>query len=172
MTDPKDPNKPDPPPGGDPPKTPQDPPKDPSKPEPVPYERFKEVNDKAKLLEGQIADLQKQIKAKEDAGKSEIEKLTEQVGTLTKSWEDAQSRALRLEVAQKAGIPVDLVDRLQGSTTEELTQDAERLKAFLKSPEGPGVPPPSRGGNAATFTLEGKTPEEIRKAFHEDKIKF
>lgn len=171
MAEPTDPNPPDPPKGGDP-KTqePKAPPK--GGPEPVPYERFKAVNDKAKTLENQLVDLQKQLKEREDADKSELEKLQGQVTDLTKSWEAAQARALRLEVAQQQGIPVELVDRLQGSTMEELNQDAERMKAYLKPPEGPGATPPPRGGQAAVFSFENKSPEEIRKAFDEGKISF
>lgn len=165
MTDPKEPKPPVPPEGGDPPQTP---PK--GAPEPVPYERFKEVNDNAKLLATQIADLQQQLKDKEEAGKTDLEKLQGQVADLTGKWETAQTKALRLEVAQRQGIPVELVDRLQGSTVEELTQDAERIKAYLKPAEGPGATPPPRGGNASVFSLENKSPDEIRKAYAEGKV--
>lgn len=144
------------------------------------HDRFKQLNqrakdaeDQAKKLETQLEGLQKQLKDKEDAGKTELEKLQGQVSELTGKWEESQARALRLEVAQAQGIPVELVDRLQGSTREELTADAERMKAFLKDPEGKGVPPvPNKSGQPAKFDLKNKSPEEIRKAVKEGKVSF
>ena len=154
----EDPNK-----GGDPP---ADPPKDPPKePEPktIPYERFKEVNDKAKTLEDQlkaITDAQK--KADEDKLKDEnkwkdLYEKTEQEKT------EKEKELLRLRVASRKGLPADLVDRLRGETEQELEADAEKLLEFIKEPQGPGVPPKRPGGAPKVLDLSSMTPEDVRK---------
>ena len=132
----------------------------------MPYERFKEVNDKLKAIETQLA------KVQADQKKADEKKLadTEQWKTLADQRE-AELKAerlarLRLEVAGRKGIPVDLVDRLKGETAEEMEKDAATLLSFLKPKEGPGVPPPGGGGGTPPGALDFSkmTPEEIRKA--------
>ena len=157
----------------DPPKDPpQDPPKgDPKKgPDPIPYDRFKAVNEENNSLKSRIAALEAAAKEKEDANKSELQKLQEQFSDMNSKWEAAEQKSMKLEVAQLKGIPVNLVDRLQGSTREELEADADSLAAFLKPPGGPGATPPPKGGKPTGFDLEGKSPEEIRKAMAEGKV--
>lgn len=48
----------------------------------------------------------------------------------------AEVKLLRYEAAEKAGLPLNVAARLQGSTAEELAKDAETLKELLglKSP--------------------------------------
>lgn len=143
-------------------------------PGPVPYDRFKAINEEKKTLEKTLADLQAKLKTQEDAGKSQLEKLTGEFNTLKTSLESERQARLRLEIASKKGIPADLAGRLQGATAEELEADAERMKAYLKPADGPGNPPPSRPGDARPtgFDLAGKSPEEIRKAYAEGKVKL
>lgn len=155
--------------GGDPPQT-QAKGGEPSKA--VPYDRFKAVNDQKTALEAQLAALQAQIKEREDAGKSELVKLTERLSTLESDLTKERLQNLRMQVATEKGIPTTLVGRLQGSTREELEADADQLAAYIKPAPGPGAQPPPKGGQAATFDLSNKTPEEIRKAMAEGKIKF
>ncbi len=133
-------------------------------PGPVPYERFKEVNDQVKTLTAQIAKFE-----------AEQKKAAEKLATEQGKWQElAQQREnelkaeklarLRLEVASRKGIPVDLVDRLKGETAEEMEADAAALLAFLKPKEGPGVPPPKKATTPQKLDLSMMTPEEIRKA--------
>ena len=60
----------------------------------------------------------------------------------------AEARALKLEVGYDLGLPKSLALRLQGTTTEELTKDAETLLREI-SPRGGGRKPkdPLRSDN-------------------------
>ena len=133
----------------------------------VPYERFTEVLGRAKEAEKRLAALEEASRAQEEAGKSEIEKLTERLSALESAEKEARDRARRLEVAGKKGIPTDLVDRLRGESVEELEQDADALLAFLKSPEGPGTPPASRR-KKEPLDISRMTPGQIRE--NKDKL--
>ena len=146
-----------------PPPVPPAPPADPA-PGPVPYDRFKQVNDalvaSQKRLEKLEAD-QKKAADKDAADKGEWEKLAKQhEAELAKE----RTARLRLEVAGRKGIPVDLVDRLKGETAEDMEKDADSLLAFLKPKEGPGVPPPAkRPGAPAETDLSKLTPAQVRE---------
>lgn len=153
------------PPADDPPAgpAPTPPPTDPA-PGPVPYERYKEVNDQLKSLQGKLTKIEATQKTAEEKKATELgewEKLAKERETELKAERTAR---MRLEVAGKKGIPVDLVDRLKGDTAEEMEADADSLLAFLKPKESKGVPPPSRGGTPPATDLSRMTPEEIRKA--------
>lgn len=159
------------PPGGDPapapppPPPPASPPPPEPAPGPVPYDRFKEVNDALKATQKRLEKIeadQKKAADEQAAKQGEWEKLAKEREAELKAERLAR---LRLEVAGKKGIPVDLVDRLKGESLEDMEKDAESLLQFLKPKEGPGVPPPpKRPGAPATLDLSKMTPEEIRKA--------
>jgi hypothetical protein len=173
---------------------PKEPSKEPSKektPAPIPYERFQEVNEKTKMLESSVSALtekltayEKAIKAQEEEKQkaleaAEKEKLTTvellqlQIGELQSGLETekekrtkAEEEQLRVRIATKYNIPLQLVGRLQGSTAEELAEDAQGLQQFLKDEKSPpGSPPQPRGQKpAGSFELDGKSPAEIREA--------
>jgi len=71
------------------------------------------------------------IKALEDEGKSELERLQGQVAELTKRAEGAESKADRFEVAAAKGLSLAQARRLVGSTKEELEADAEEMRTEL-----------------------------------------
>lgn len=149
--------------GGEPP---ADPPADPPKgdPGPVPYDRFKQVNDRAKELEQRLAKLeadQKTAKEKELADQQKWQELAEQRERELKA---ERHERLRLEVATAKGLPVDLAARLQGEDKVALEMDADNLLKFMKPSEGPGVPPAGKGGSQKPADFSKMTPEEIRKA--------
>jgi len=79
------------------------------------------------------ADAAIKLKQIEDAGKSEIERLTEQQRASEARAAEAESRALRLEVAAEKGLTPVQAKRLVGSTREELESDADELLATFKS---------------------------------------
>ena len=58
-----------------------------------------------------------------------------------------------MKIANSKGIPLDLADRLQGEDDEALKKDADRLLAFIKPATGPGVPPPSNGGQGTNLDI-------------------
>lgn len=150
--------------GGDPPPVTPDPVKpDQNDPKTIPYERFKEVNDKAKALEDQlraITDAQK--KADEDKLKEE-QKWKDLWEKSEKEKSEKEKELLRLRVASKKGLPADLTDRLRGETEQELEADADKLLAFVDLSKSPGVPPKKPGGANIPLDIKTMTPEEIRK---------
>lgn len=71
------------------------------------------------------------LKELEDADKSEIDKLKEAAATEKRRADEAEARALRLEIAGEKGLTAAQAKRLVGSTREELEADAdELLEAF------------------------------------------
>lgn len=132
-------------------------------PGPVPYERFKEINEKYKTLETQLAELQK--KAKEDTDKQAAEqgKYKELYEKAITEQKVAQIQNWRLQVSIEKGIPPELAARLQGDTLEALQKDADTLTGFLKPKQGPGVPPPVKGGQPGKLDISSMTPKEIRE---------
>lgn len=77
-----------------------------------------------------------QVKAFEDAQKTEGEKTAERIAKL----EVDAAKALRYEAAEKAQISLALAARLKGNTLEELLADAEDLKKLIPA-EAPATPP-------------------------------
>lgn len=134
-------------------------------PGPVPYDRFKAVNEKARTLEQQLAKIEADRKAAEEkaaAERGEWEKIAK------RREADLAAERLnnaRLRVAAQKGIPADLVGRLQGDTEEAIAQDADKLLAFLKPASGPGTPPAPRGSQPPTVDLANMTPKQIREAY-------
>jgi len=130
----------------------------------IPYERFKEVNDKAKTLEDQlkaITDAQKQAdedKLKEENKWKDLYEKTEKEKT------EKEKELLRLRVASRKGLPELLIDRLKGETEQELEADAEQLLAsFSELNKSPGVPAKKPGGANTVLDIKSMSPEEIRK---------
>lgn len=144
----------------------------------VPISRLNEVIAKGKAEKSRADKLEKEIKKLQDTGKSETQKMQDQINTLTASMEGEKYQRLRLEVAGKHSIPQELITRLQGETEEELETDAVALKEFLKLEQeddedqgGPGSPPPGkRGRGKNNFDIRGKSPAEIRQAYKDGKL--
>lgn len=132
----------------------------------VPYERFKQVNDQLKGLKDQI----KALTGEKEQTTQQQQTLEQRLAALETDLVTERGAKTRLEIATKKGIPADLASRLQGATAEELEADADRLLAFLKPKDGPGVPPPAGGKPTRTFDLADKTPAEIREARKAGKI--
>lgn len=147
------------PPADPPPPAPADPP-----PGPVPYDRFREVNEQLKETQKKLTRIEAAQRTADDklaADKGEWEKLARQHEAELKAERTAR---LRLEVAGKKGIPVDLVDRLKGDTVEEMEADADSLLAFLKPKESKGIPPAGKSSTPPATDFSKMTPAEIRKA--------
>lgn len=133
-------------------------------PGPVPYERFKEVNDQLKTFQDQLAQLQAAQKLANEQKLADEKKWQELAEARAKEIDPLKLENLRLRVAMEKGLPTDLIDRLQGKTQEELAADADKLLQFVKPASGPGVPPAGRGGSPAPVDFSKMSPEEIRKA--------
>lgn len=101
--------------------------------------------------------LVQKAKELEDAQKTEAQKLAEQLAEARKNGETAASQLARVNAAIKArlfdangDLDMDLVDRLRGSTAEELEEDAKKLgerfarPASTTSAPSPGARPRPR----------------------------
>lgn len=91
--------------------------------------------------ERQAKDLADRLKAIEDQGKSEVERLTEQVAGLTKERDQAVTRADRYEVALEKGLDMVRAKRLTGTTREELEADADELQLWSPGGKADGPAP-------------------------------
>jgi TolA-binding protein len=132
-------------------------------PGPVPYERFKEVNDQLKQMSDRLAEIEQERKEAEERQLKDQEKWQELAEKRAQELAAERRARLRLQVASSKGIPADLADRLQGETADEMAADADRMLEYLKPSEGPGVPPKKPGGGSTKLDLESMSPEEIRE---------
>ena len=132
-------------------------------PGPVPYDRFKEINDELKKTQDRLAQIEKERKAAEEKDLKEKEDWKTLAEKREAELAVERAKLLRLKVAGEKGIPMAMAERLRGVTEEEMIADAEALLPLLKPAEGPGVPPVKKGGAPQKFDLESMSPEEIRK---------
>lgn len=65
--------------------------------------------------------------AERDAMKTELDTVKASTGEADARVAGAEAKALRLEVALEKGLPLTLASRLQGTTKDELTADADAL---------------------------------------------
>lgn len=128
--------------------------------EPFDAERAKakiaKANSEASALRRRLKELEA-AKAKLDeleaAGKSEADKLRDQLAAAEKAAQEAELRALRLEVAADKGLTPSQAKRLVGSTLEELEADADDLLADFQPAKGAVEAKPTenlRPGTAGT----------------------
>jgi hypothetical protein len=68
----------------------------------------------------------------EDSKKSDLERLTGERDTLKTTAETAAAENLRLRVAIDKKLPSELIDRLKGSSKEELEADADSLLKLVQ----------------------------------------
>lgn len=83
---------------------------------------------KGKKLDEQLAALQ----AEYDKAKTTLADHDKIVSDLTTRATTAEHKLKQREIAHAAGIPVELADRINGSTDEEMTKDAEMLAKYAK----------------------------------------
>lgn len=75
----------------------------------------------------ELEPLASKAKELEDAGRTELEKLTARAETAERERGELESRALRLEVAFEKGLTPAQAKRLVGGSREELEADAEEI---------------------------------------------
>jgi hypothetical protein len=71
---------------------------------------------------------------------------------------DSETRAMKAEIAKKAGLPEALSSRIQGATPEEMVADAKRLAEAM----GPG-PKVGEGTNPPTGAKKPYTRADVKK---------
>lgn len=124
--------------------------------------------------ERKAADFEAQVKAFEDADKSEAERAAEQIATLKAEAAAAKADALRSRIVAETGLPASLAKFLPaGGDEESLRADAADLLAAT-APKGPNVPAPdpaqgakpnSTGPTQLTAAdLARMSPEDVVKA--------
>ena len=140
--------------------------------DPIPYARFKEVNDLNTKLKTDIetairekGGLQTQLETLGNKSAADLQAATQRAENAEKNLTDTQLEALRLRVAvEKFGaVGLSVEDRLKGVTREELIADADRLLPVLDLKKSPGVPPGAGGSPTEPVDLSTKTPAEIRE---------
>lgn len=87
----------------------------------------------AKQTREQLEQVEARLKEYEDRDKTEAEKAEEARRQLEERASTAEAELLRLKVAAKKNLPIDLAERLRGNTEEELEADAERLSELVKT---------------------------------------
>lgn len=107
--------------------------------------------DARKAAEKQAKDLADRLKTIEDKDKSEVERLTEQVSTLTKERDEATVRADRLEVAVSKALDdttakrvINGSKRIVGSSRDELEADADDYFGAFSAPDDESDEDPTR----------------------------
>lgn len=81
-------------------------------------------------------DALKTAAAEGDKSKTQLDKVSEQLAALTTRAEKAEAATLRAKVIADKKVPPSLAKRLQGTTEEELTADADELLADWKAAGG------------------------------------
>jgi len=145
-------------------------------PGPVPYDRFKQVNDELRTLQAAQATQAATAKAAADkqlADQAQWQKLAEQREIELKV---ERAKALRANVALAKGLPAELAARLQGDDETALNADADKLLALVqaaaKGAQGPGVPPPpGPGGRPVQVSVANMTPAQVREAYQKGLVK-
>lgn len=143
-----------------------------TEPGPIPYARFKEVNEGYQTVKAQLAKLEEAQKKATEAKLVEEGKTKELLTAREQELATEKAARLRDRIALKKGLSgdlADLADRLKGSTEEELEADADRLLALIKpkgdsTPPPPGVPPGGGGKPGQRINVANMSPKEIREA--------
>lgn len=104
----------------------------------------------AQALRERLRAAEAKLAEREDAGKSESEKLNDRVTRAEQQLAEALAaadelrvKAMRTEAAARAGLPAKFADRLRGGNADELLADAESILAEL-APRGGSVRRPAR----------------------------
>ena len=115
--------------------------------------------------EAMKADYKKQLEEANKSVKEAQEKLKTfdtTVSDLTKRAEAAESSLLKNKVANEYKLPLELANRLIGTTEEELKKDAESLSGIIK-PSNPSAPPLYTGNQ----NLSGNANNQVNAGYGE-----
>jgi len=131
-------------------------------------DRFKQLLKGRKDAEDKLAEIEAAAQKAEEERleqKEEWKQLAEQRGEALADAErklaEVSLNALRQKVAREAGLPDALAMRLQGTTEEELTQDAQALAKLIPQKEG-GLPPTPKGKKGEPIPDEEKRKRAYR----------
>lgn len=110
-----------------------------------------------------VGELEERLQEHENAGKSELEKLTAKLTKETQRADQSEARANRYEVAQQYGLELSASRFLSGSTREEMEAQADELQKLLETK----AKQPAAGfdGGARTTAKDPESPEDAHNAF-------
>lgn len=123
-----------------------------------------------KAAEKEKKDLEARLKELEDKDKSESDRLRDAAAVAEKKAQDAEMRAMRLEVATTKGLTPAQAKRLVGTTQEELESDADEFLESIKPSDDNGKPPGDkprenlRGGGSPDDTPAEMDPQKLAEA--------
>jgi hypothetical protein len=133
----------------------------------APKKAEKAAAEHQKQLESQTA----KIRHFEDRDKTELERLQSRAESAAQEREKALSDAAtarleltKFQVARDKKLPAEWIDRLRGSSQEELEADADSLLAVLKEQEKRRTPPSYDGGVRRQATSPTDMNSLIRRA--------
>lgn len=89
--------------------------------------------------------LRRRLKEFEDRDLSELDKARRDAEDATRQLAEYERTTLRQRVALEKGVPLALVDRLQGSNEEEVAADADSLLALMNRQPAAPRPDPTQG---------------------------
>lgn len=108
-----------------------------------------ELKRQTEELTKQITDLGNSL----DAEKNKGNELTATINDLTSKVKDYETRSVKSRIVASMGLPLEVADRINGTTEDEIKKDAEALKSLFGRP----TPPPLHTGDtgsAGTDTRE------------------
>ncbi|MEW6918000.1 hypothetical protein V3M78_06625 [Trueperella pyogenes] len=111
---------------------------------------LKAEREAAKAARKQAAELEAQLVALRDAGKSEVQKLADQVAAMKSDLEAERARSARLAAAQEAGVPVDLLD----GPGEDPAAYAKRLADWKNTQDAQSEPAKKQTGSPVPAVKE------------------
>jgi predicted DNA binding CopG/RHH family protein len=118
-------------------------------------------------LKGQVTELSAKAQKYdewENAQKTELQKLTDQLEAERAQRIAFEGQALRARVALAKDLPAELVDRLQGETEEELLADADKLLALVVPRTGPPRASSAQGAPEPNGRSGGSMNDKLRRA--------
>lgn len=90
-----------------------------------------------------------------NAAKEKAAGYDQTIEELTQKAASAERALLKSQIANETGVPLELADRLQGETAEELKKDAEKVAGFL----APKNAPPLRTTEPANVLVHTGNPD-------------
>lgn len=120
----------------------------------VKYQEIKPLAEKAQELE--------------EAGKTELQRALDELGTVKTQLTPVQQENARLKVAMQKGLTLEQAERLKGATVEELTADADALLVLFGNTNTTEQTPPFgrpkenlRGGSNPAQVPEDMNPTTL-----------
>lgn len=122
----------------------------------------KKLRDEAAKHRVSANDVRGELKKLQDAAKTEAERVAGVLKDSDIARETAEQKLLKIEVAIAKKIPLELAQRLVGSSKEELEADADELLKDVKPATGQGLDQGSRGDEGGG-TQSGDMNQWMRK---------